>query len=536
MFKPGRDRSPHRLPPDDVTRGRYRHGDSFGQDSGYHDNPDFGTIETGATAKVDPSPEKKMKLDHTMDIRSRIIHGDSADAGSSNLGNNATVDGPGGGSDLQLPATRTVQSYDVKPYTTIGSYTCESTYHVRSKIDAAFSAANIDVVPWESMRHCHNDLQWLPNLEKGIAWRPIGASVEIFNMRAHADITINTASFFPVNLDQARVRYIRHDVPLSARVGPFETVAQYNSWRTLLDNQADGIYDKDLPTTHVYVGQGVNNGREIDYDECFWVSKKVVDDEMLNFSWKGTGPWRNPNELYMPTEIKLPTGSNDAVQAHKYATYLVEPRFDYREGIIESPFGDYRTLRQVDGSTTNNANHNKPMRVCFKHSYVTKDLLNTFNSLSKSITDTSATALDLNTHAERKKYLGDNSTIFSGVYQMDFESDLEDQEPFSKQYHTLPDEPYYDNNVMKPIYLSFSRFMKNDNLQEYRVYYELRIKHHYQVLHSAIPNFLNLRSSNNVWPNSNGIGIAAKLLPLSIWSAGDDSAAENDKTFTNSFI
>ena len=41
---------------------------------------------------------------------------------------------------------------------------------------------------------------------------------------------------------------------------------------------------------------------------------------------------------------------------------------------------------------------------------------------------------------------------------------------------------YLDSNVMKPIILNFSRFMNGDNVQPYRVYFNIRIIHEITVL------------------------------------------------------
>lgn len=540
----GRDRSPLRLPPDDVSQGRYRRGHAYAPgdaDSGFHENqgvlghaqwydrPDPGPPGADGVEHTRPTAAKRTASGKTKynvnSMRQRLIAGefnkdiDMTDAANDNN------EGPSGANDSQTPRERTMQSFDIKPTTKIERYTCESSYHVRSKIDGGFATSGCDVIPWESMRQCHNDAQWSGNLEHAIGWRPIGCTVEIFNMRAHADISINTASFFPVNLDQVRVRYLPHSLPLAPRAAVFDSVSQYNTWRTLLATQSTGQFDKDLPNTSVYIGQDVDKGRGIDYDEIFWSERKVHDDKMLTFTWNGSGPWRNCNELYIPTEIKLPC-SYDNTAANRFATYLAESRFDYRQGIIEAPFSDYRRMRLLDLSTVENATHNKPLRICLKHSYVTKDLLNNFNALTKSITDTRDTALDLNTYVERKKYLGDSVSLMSGNLNHDPAKNIQTQQTIDDFFYEMPDIPYYDDNYMKPVILAFSRFMKNDNIQEYRVYYEMRIKHHYEVLKSTIPSRQNLKSDNSIWPNSQGIGNANKLVPFSLWTT---ETAEDDR-------
>lgn len=424
------------------------------------------------------------------------------------------------GNTNQATPERTLQSFRIPEGMYEETHVCESTYKVRSYIQGGFDASGIDFVPWESMRHCHDDGQYITKFCGAAAWKPVSCDVEIFNMRAHADIPINTAAFYPINLDQVRVRYIDQSAPLAWRRSVFETIGQYNTWRTLIANQDDGLVDKDLPTTTVYIGNHRNLGRSLDYDEVYWTSKKVHDDEMIDFHWSGDGPWRHCNEMYLPYLLKLPTGISDTA-AKTNAEWLVESRFDYASGIIEAPMGDRRVFRLFNGQGQQvNNDFYKPIRLCLKHSSITKALLTEHSALTKGITDLTATAMDLRTRAEALKYLGDETQMFAGNRTISWIDDLKSANDIDQSYVQEEDIPHYDNNVQKPIYLTFSRFMKNDNAQEYRVYYELRIKHTFKVLkYKRYPN-KNLRNSSSArWPNNQGIGIADKMLPFSIWSS-----------------
>ncbi|XP_057299865.1 uncharacterized protein LOC130630391 [Hydractinia symbiolongicarpus] len=66
-----------------------------------------------------------------------------------------------------------------------------------------------------------------------------------------------------------------------------------------------------------------------------------------------------------------------------------------------------------------------------------------------------------------------------------------------KVFHGLNPVPVYDVNPMKPILFAFSRFMKGDSVQPYRVYGEIQVTHTIEILknHMFHPNY-----SDNWWP------------------------------------
>ena len=434
----------------------------------------------------------------------------------------------GGSTNQQVP-NRTLQTFQIPSGMFVTTHPMESVYKVRTRVFQPYHG-QVYTIPWESMRFCHNDTQYLPLLCGAVGWKPIGADVEIFNMRAHADIPINTASFYPINLDEVRCRYIQHNSPLTANLAPIPSEGVYDGWLNVINNQSDGVQDTELPTRWLFIGDQVNDGdqhRLLDYDEQFWASKKVVDDEMIDFHWKGDGPWRNCNELYLdmlyltPTMFETPPGLN-------YQKMIMEARFDYRCGMIDPPWSStkYWTLRTPQDQIVP-AHSFKPGTPCFIHSECTPELIKRVQDVkfSRAYERNALLCQDIRTHTEQDKMFGRYSYTNAHHRIPWINISLKDDMHYEQQINRLPATPHYDNNVMKPILLDFSRFMKQDNIQEYRVYYEIRIRHTIQILRHKQDQRRNLRDLN-VWPvNKYGMGGADKYGATVIYT--DDTAASD---------
>ena len=384
--------------------------------------------------------------------------------------------GPGivGGSTTQAVPQRTLQLLRNNEELTWLYVPCESTYRTRSLIKTAFNHKQIYTIPWESFRECHCDAQWMSQASTAIGWKPVDASVEIYNMRAHADIPIATSSFYPINLDQVRLRFIPHSRPLSARVAPFNTEAQHSDWKTLLQNQEDGIADKPLPVAEVHVGS-IAAMRAVRYTDYFWSEKKVVDDEMVSFHWSGDGPLRHLNELFIQTHQKTKIAAPHTWAANHSSTWLIDHRFDYRAGVIDPPFIPMYRFYDKKESDPGYSGYNLACRANV-WGHMTHDTVANMPR-TRNMVDDSESVLDISTAAKYKSMYG--ALVVKAGYSNYSSTDIDDDvEAEAENFYQLPQaEPYYDDNLMKPIFLDFSRFMKDDSIQEYRVYFAIRIKH-----------------------------------------------------------
>lgn len=416
---------------------------------------------------------------------------------------NAPGDNFVGGNTNQQPPGRTLQTFKVPDGFKTRRLILESTYKVRSKIDALFEADKLRTIPWESMRLCHHDNSYLNQMCEASGWRPVKCRVEIFNMRAHAEISVAANSFYPINLDQVRARYIDHSYPIAARIGTIENKAQYDAWIKVLDNQKDGLQDSDLPLCEMSVGTEVTYNRKVYYDEQFWVSKKVQDDEMLEFEWvAGDVPWRHTNEIYNPLFMKHPQG-NGIPATLKYGYSIFDPRFDYRFGAIDPPFSPPRYYKLKTAAQTDSGQTRVSCRLTPIWASNTKGLIKVVNenedSLARNETATDE-VFNIAKLVEYGKAFGDNCFHSYDLHIRDYSDGI--KEDLFSQMHPVPFPTIYsDDNVMKPIVLDFSRFMKQDNVQEYRVYYEIRIVHEIDILepkHFFQRNAHDIKSFPNV--------------------------------------
>ena len=400
-----------------------------------------------------------------------------------------------GNTNQSVPG-RTLQRYVLKDGTHVVRHKCESTYKLMSKVSTKYDNKLVDFIPWESIRLCHPEDQYMQAFQGATAWRPISARVELFNMRAHAEIQVATQSFYPVNLDQVRLRFIKHSFPIAPRMSIVETKKQFDDWITVTKNQDTGVVTKSLPTTTFRKGVNFDWDTEVWYDDPIWSSKKVVDDEMVDFSWHGKGPWRHTQEFTLPPFYRGNPQNGMSASVDK-PMYYGETRFDYAIGAIDPPFVGHNYIKR--GSAQENQPYSEPSWFIPMHSINTPNAIKWINDRVDKLTDYEE--LDtvypvLRTGTDKKLYFGNH--VFDFHHKSRYVNLIPSGSTQGQggQLAYLMPEPYYDDNVQKPILMTFSRFMKNDNVQEYRVYFDCRIIHEYET---RIEPIHNKNMNNHGW-------------------------------------
>ena len=267
---------------------------------------------------------------------------------------------------------------------------------------------------------------------------------------------------------------------------------EFNAWSQLLSDQQDGTAIKELPKTQVYKGYSDVAKFDLEYDDDEWVDKRIVDDEMFSFEWSGTGPWRHGHEFY--TNIFWNVKPAPTTTTSMWKCFNL-PRFDYLDGRLDFPAASVKedALEIPVMSQTCNVEYTDIMHA-WHNEYTSPFVFNSYN----------------------------NRTTAANVTKR-----------YGKKVHYVPDDAdnpkrYQDSNLMKPILLSWSRFMNGDDVQPYRVYFKVRIIHEITLLKN-----LKVRRNLTISANPMGANLTRSELGKVPWKIFSGHHADLDRNLND---
>ena len=314
------------------------------------------------------------------------------------------------------------------------------------------------------MKICHHGVSLYTITQGSSFWRPVSANVKIQNVTAHAEIPTTATAHWPVSLDEVRMRYLKGDEWTVPRKSVIYEKTELDDWNALCTDQGDGEQTKELPSCKLLYGCAENVWQNLKYDKDSWVDKRVADEEFFEFGWRSEGgPWRHVEEHEQDVLYRRPrlVGQTASVG---YNDMINLPRFDYLYGCMDTPLCS-RVMEFGKLMALNRCIYNKRPLPLWWTQHMGKGTLN----------DT-----DMSTYEDMK-----NSTELFQNYNQ-YISNFANAELIHGQGKTwnaaMPSQIYSSPNQMKPIYIAFSRFMRDNNIQPYRVYFDVEITHTIELL------------------------------------------------------
>ena len=357
----------------------------------------------------------------------------------------------GGNSVAPSYAERTLQRWDALDGQ--GSWelrTFESSLWTVMKVTTSNTLGLAYTIPWESINVCHSMDELASALVGCDRWKPLSAHVSMTNTTNHAEIPVTQNAAWPIQLNNVRMKFADMKCPvLNPHVKIFDGLDDFTTWENLFDKgDTTGEVKMELPQTHVFKGDSriFSNPEDlyIRMDDDLWKEKKMVDDKFLDFHFNvPDGPIRDVNEILTVDARQVDGQGNNKTRLTGF------PRFDYMMGVLNMPiWNSYKWpgFNKTNAWAYRRQGPTPPGFIQLQESIDTKSYLPDGNFVD----------FDTTNPATKTKFPG-----------MDFD------EPSCM--------PYSHRKVMKPILLTPTLFMNNDQVSPFRVYSCINITHEIMV-------------------------------------------------------